>query len=55
MRIARVIEGEQVPIAHGSREMPVWGEAFRSVNRDETLAKLKVHNLTAYIEYLQRP
>jgi mono/diheme cytochrome c family protein len=28
-RVARIIEGRDVP-SHGDREMPVWGDAFRS-------------------------
>jgi len=34
--------------------MPIWGDAFRAANRDETLAKLKIRNLTAYIESIQQ-
>jgi len=39
--------------AHGSRNMPVWGEAFRNANRDETLVKIRIHNLVLYIEPIQ--
>jgi mono/diheme cytochrome c family protein len=53
-RVESVIQGDQFIAAHGSREMPIWGEAFRNVNRDEALAKLKVHNLTVYIESMQQ-
>jgi mono/diheme cytochrome c family protein len=52
--VSSVIRGDQVLLAHGSREMPIWGEAFRNVNRDETLAKIKVRNLTLYIESIQQ-
>lgn len=52
--VTNVIEGERVIVSHGSREMPVWGHAFRNVNSDERMAKLKVQNLTAYIESIQR-
>jgi hypothetical protein len=31
----------------------MWGDAFRSIRRDESLVKLRVHNLTEYIESLQ--
>lgn len=54
VRVATIIQGDQFITAHGSREMPIWGEAFRNVNRDEALAKLKVHNLTLYIESVQQ-
>lgn len=39
--------------AHGSREMPIWSDAFRSTNRDEALVKIKIHNLVLYLESLQ--
>jgi len=40
-------------LAHGTCEMPIWGEAFRGANRDEALVKIKVHNLSLYIESMQ--
>jgi len=33
--------------------MPVWGDAFRGMNRDDTLVKIRVHNLALYIEAIQ--
>lgn len=52
--VSSVIEGTDHVTDHGTREMPMWGDAFRAVNRDENLAKLKVRNLTAYIESIQQ-
>jgi len=43
----------QAPTAGGSKEIPTWGDAFRSIRRDESLVKLRVHNLTEYIESIQ--
>ena len=37
--------------AHGSRDTPIWGDAFRNQDREET--KTKVHNLVLYIESVQ--
>lgn len=37
--------------AHGSRDTPIWGDAFRNPDREET--KTKVRNLVLYIESLQ--
>ena len=42
------------PAAHGSVKMPVWGELFRSVNSDDAMIQLRVHNLAKYIETLQQ-
>lgn len=52
--VSSVIQGNDLITDHGTRDMPVWGDAFRAVNRDETLAKLKVRNLTAYIASIQQ-
>jgi len=51
--IESTVEGNRLIPAHGSREMPVWGEVFRNVNRDETLVKIKIHNLALYVESVQ--
>jgi mono/diheme cytochrome c family protein len=49
-----VIEGNDFITDHGSRDMPIWGDAFRTVNRDESMVQMKVHNLTIYIESIQQ-
>jgi len=51
-RVANVIQGEGSGGAHGSREMPMWGSVFRSLGSGTV--KLRVDNLTNYIESLQR-
>jgi len=38
----------------GTRDMPIWGDAFRTTNRDESMVKMKVQNLTTYIESFQQ-
>lgn len=56
-RISMVISGEvgQTEIAaHGTREMPVWGQIFRAIRPDRSTAKLDVYALTKYIESLQK-
>lgn len=53
-RVSSVIQGDAGISAHGSREMPMWGDAFRTINRDESLVKLRVHNLTQYLASIQK-
>lgn len=50
--VANVIQGADVTAAHGSRDMPIWGNVFRTLGQDTV--KLRVDNLTAYIQSLQR-
>jgi mono/diheme cytochrome c family protein len=54
VRVFQNVEGSASIAAHGSREMPVWGEVFwRKGGTDQAQVKLRVHNLTNFIESLQ--
>ena len=53
LRVANVIRGYGTTEAHGSRDMPVWGAVFRTLG-DQGTVKLRVDNLTTYVESLQR-
>lgn len=53
-RVSSVIEGNDFITEHGSRDMPIWGDAFRAANRDESMVKMKVNNLTLYVESIQQ-
>ena len=52
--IESVIRGDQSVVAHGTREMPIWGQAFRNTNGDQALAKIKIHNLALYLASIQQ-
>jgi len=53
--VRETITGVDVLASHGSREMPIWGPAFRSVDNDSGVALLRVRNLILYLERLQVP
>ena len=53
VRVQRVINGEDELMAHGSREMPVWGQIFRHMSSNEDLGAVRVYNLVKYIETIQ--
>jgi mono/diheme cytochrome c family protein len=54
IRVFQSIEGSAMVAAHGSKEMPVWGDVFRqSAGTNEAQVKLRVRNLTSFIESLQ--
>lgn len=53
-RVSNIIQGDAVVTAHGSKEMPMWGDVFRVLKRDEAVVKLRVHNLSQYIASLQQ-
>jgi mono/diheme cytochrome c family protein len=52
VRVMRVIDGEDVLVAHGSRAMPIWGNLFRSLEGPGS-ETLRVNALMKYIEKLQ--
>jgi mono/diheme cytochrome c family protein len=53
-RVAHTISGEMQVGAHGSREMPVWGDLFKSLNAGTAdLVTLRIVNLTDYIKSIQ--
>ena len=54
VKVRRYIEGiDQIP-AHGSRDMPVWGQLFRSLPGGQTAVPLRVQQLTNYIMKMQQ-
>lgn len=52
VRVKRYIEGADEVSAHGSRDMPMWGDLFRSLNRDT--AQIRVQALADYLRKLQQ-
>lgn len=52
--VAQAIKGDTATPAHGSKDMPVWGPVFSSLNKgDQALVQLRISNLTKYIEAMQ--
>jgi mono/diheme cytochrome c family protein len=53
-QVAHVIEGSDNVPAHGSVEMPVWGDVFRQMDGlGPSTTKLRIANLTAYLQSIQ--
>ena len=53
-RVSNIITGDAHIIAHGSREMPMWGDLFRDIQRNDAMVKLRVHNLVDYLVSIQQ-
>jgi Cytochrome C oxidase, cbb3-type, subunit III len=53
-RIEDIIAGDELVVAHGSREMPIWGPIFHQVELDRDLGNVRLRNLTQYIETIQK-
>lgn len=55
LQVLHAISGEAGIPAHGSLDMPVWGEIFRSMNSGTSdLIRMRLSNLTDYVKSLQR-
>ena len=54
-RVRDTIDGTQRPVAHGTREMPVWGPFFSRIEVDTDFGKVRIDNLVRYLESLQEP
>lgn len=57
--LERIIDGRHVIAAHGTRTMPVWGEAFSKARLGdpdaERATRLQISRLADYVRELQRP
>lgn len=51
--VYQIIDGRRVDIFHGSQEMPVWGERFRTIEGDEGAVDERISNLIEYLESIQ--
>lgn len=51
-KIKRYIEGLDEVAAHGSRDMPMWGELFRAMERDTV--PLRVQALSEFLKSIQK-
>jgi len=52
-RARKVIMGDDVLAAHGSREMPIWGPIFHQIEEDVDRGHVRLENLVKYLESIQ--
>ena len=50
---AFVTHGRTDAPAHGSTDMPVWGPTFRALDPSDSLVKIRIENVVAYVESIQ--
>jgi mono/diheme cytochrome c family protein len=54
LKVFNTIKGDSDMPAHGSRDMPVWGNLFPSISRGNPAeVQMRIANLTDYIKSLQ--
>jgi len=55
LKVSAIIRGEQPLAAHGSKEMPIWGNLFWSMSGGhEAEVQQRISNLNKYLESLQK-
>ncbi len=55
LKVSAIIRGEEVLAAHGSKDMPIWGNLFWNLSGGhEAEVQQRVTNLNKYIESLQK-
>ncbi len=53
-RVIKTISGDDAVRAHGSRDMPIWGNLFSQMSGGkQSEVQLRITNLTKYVESLQ--
>jgi len=51
----KIISGDDPSLlAHGSREMPVWGPIFHQIEEDQDFGNVRLQNLVKYLETIQQ-
>jgi len=53
-RVRKIIAGDDEIVAHGSREMPIWGPIFHQIEQDRDWGLVRLENLAKYLESIQK-
>lgn len=53
MRVYAAIQGDADVMAHGSKDMPVWGSIFQASGRSAGEVQMRLSNLVEYVKNLQ--
>jgi mono/diheme cytochrome c family protein len=53
-RMRTIIAGDEIILAHGSREMPIWGPIFHQVEWDQDLGEVRLQGLIKYLQSIQQ-
>jgi mono/diheme cytochrome c family protein len=51
--VIHVLISDSEPLAHGSKNMPMWGPIFRQMGAHQSLARLRAHNVMEYLKSIQ--
>jgi hypothetical protein len=51
--VRTTIAGDDRPVAHGTREMPLWGPIFSQIENDTDYGSVRLENVVLYLESIQ--
>jgi len=54
LKIQQIIKGDPNIPAHGSADMPTWGNVFKSISANGAFAEMRINALVTYIQQIQR-
>ena len=55
LRVSAILRGEEMLAAHGTKDMPIWGNLFWSMSGGhESEVQQRVSNLNKYLESMQK-
>ena len=54
LRVTNIIKGIIEVKGHGSKDMPVWGDAFKATGEDEAVVEEEIACLAYYLESIQK-
>lgn len=52
-KLRNIIAGDEAVVAHGSREMPIWGPIFHQIEQDRDYGNIRMKNLIEYLRAIQ--
>jgi mono/diheme cytochrome c family protein len=52
--VRKTITGDDIRLAHGSREMPIWGPIFHQIEDDKDFGNVRIENLVKYLQSIQQ-
>jgi mono/diheme cytochrome c family protein len=53
-KVRNIIAGDETMVAHGSREMPIWGPIFHQIEADRDYGNIRMKNLIDYLKSIQQ-
>jgi len=54
LRMRNIIANTDAVGAHGTGEMPIWGDIFKSISANPTFGQMRVDVLVKYIQTIQK-